>query len=207
MKISIIRTLFVLITSILVSANMYAQHAKCSITGRLMDENKEPVSFASAALYRDEKPIAGVVTNEDGKFTIKVGQGNTECRLVIQFIGYKKHEVTLTPNKQNINLGTITLREDVELLGEVVVSAKEVAQKATVEHKVINASTNMASSKGTALDILRTVSSASISNNEISIRGNKNILVLMDGVPTTATDLSTIPAASIQSIEVTLRCK
>ena len=167
-----------------------------------MDENEEPVSFASAALYRDEKPIAGVVTNEDGKFTIKVGQGNTECRLVIQFIGYKKHEVTLTPNKQNINLGTITLREDVELLGEVVVSAKEVAQKATVEHKVINASTNMASSKGTALDILRTVSSASISNNEISIRGNKNILVLMDGVPTTATDLSTIPAASIQSIEV-----
>lgn len=202
MKISIIRTLFVLITSILASANMYAQHAKCSITGRLMDENEEPVSFASAALYRDEKPIAGVVTNEDGKFTIKVGQGNTECRLVIQFIGYKKHEVTLTPNKQNINLGTITLREDVELLGEVVVSAKEVAQKATVEHKVINASTNMASSKGTALDILRTVSSASISNNEISIRGNKNILVLMDGVPTTATDLSTIPAASIQSIEV-----
>ena len=57
-------------------------------------------------------------------------------------------------------------------------------------------------SKGTAIDILRSASSVSVSNDEIAIRGNKNILVLMDGVPTTASDLSTIPAANIQSIEV-----
>ena len=60
----------------------------------------------------------------------------------------------------------------------------------------------MASSKGSALDILSTSSSVSIQNEEISIRGNKNILVLMDGIPTTITDLSTIPAANIKSIDV-----
>lgn len=60
----------------------------------------------------------------------------------------------------------------------------------------------MATSKGTAIDILRSASSVSITNNDISIRGNRNILVLMDGVPTTASDLSTIPAANIQSIEI-----
>jgi outer membrane receptor protein involved in Fe transport len=41
----------------------------------------------------------------------------------------------------------------------------------------------------------------SISNDEISIRGNKNILVLIDGVPTTASDLSTISAGNIKSID------
>ena len=121
---------------------------------------------------------------------------------MISFVGYTRHEIAITPNTSHINLGTITLREDAELLGEVVVSAKEVAQKSTVEHTTINASANMASGKGTAIDILRSASSVSITNDEISIRGNSNILVLMDGVPTTASDLSTIPAANIQSIEV-----
>lgn len=199
---SFLRTLLILTTTVFASVNLYAQHATCTIVGKLVDEDKIPIAYASTALYNAEKPIAGVVTDDEGKFSLKVERRNNECRLVIQFIGYTKHEMPLTPKTSHINLGTITLREDVALLGEVVVSAKEVAQKSTVEHKVINASTNMTSSKGTALDILRTVSSASITNNEISIRGNKNILVLMDGVPTTATDLSTIPAANIQNIEV-----
>ena len=99
-------------------------------------------------------------------------------------------------------MGVIALKEDAIALGEVVVTGKEVAQKSTVEHTTINGSANMASSKGTAIDVLRSASSVSITNDEIAIRGNKNILVLMDGVPTTASDLSTIPAANIQSIEV-----
>ena len=84
----------------------------------------------------------------------------------------------------------------------VAVSAKEVVQKSTVEHTTINASSNISSSKGTAIDILRSASSVSVTDNGILIRGNSNILVLMDGVPTTASDLSTIPAGNIKSIEV-----
>lgn len=71
-----------------------------------------------------------------------------------------------------------------------------------MEHTTINASANIASSKGSALDILSTSSSVSVQNNEISIRGNKNILVLMDGIPTTVTDLSSIPAANIRNIDI-----
>ena len=36
----------------------------------------------------------------------------------------------------------------------------------------------------------------------ISIRGNRNILVLLDGVPTTVGDLAVIPAANIKNIEI-----
>ena len=182
--------------------NIYAQHSKCTIEGKLVDVNEMPVAYASAAVYHGEKPIAGAITDEEGKFTLKVEQRDNIYRLEISFIGYTKHEITVTPNTSHINLGTITLLEDAELLGEIVVSAKEVAQKSTVEHTTINASANMASGKGSAIDILRSASSVSITNDEISIRGNSNILVLMDGVPTTASDLSTIPAANIQSIEV-----
>ncbi|MBO5699629.1 MAG: TonB-dependent receptor plug domain-containing protein [Bacteroidaceae bacterium] len=83
-----------------------------------------------------------------------------------------------------------------------MISAKGLAQKSTVEHTTINASSNLVISKGTVIDLLRSASSVSIKNDEIFIRGNSNILVLMDGVPTTVSDLTTIPSVNIQSIEV-----
>lgn len=181
---------------------VFAQRAICSISGKVIDEKQNPVSYASVAIYNETVPLTGVITDNDGKFLLKINQSSNEYRLAVKFIGYAKFEGRITPDKPRINLGVITLKEDAIALGEVVVTGKEVAQKSTVEHTTINASANMASSKGTAIDVLRSASSVSITNDEIAIRGNKNILVLMDGVPTTASDLSTIPAANIQSIEV-----
>ena len=179
-----------------------AQRAICSISGKVIDEKQNPVSYASVAIYNGSVPLTGVITDNDGKFLLKINQSSNEYRLAVEFIGYAKFEGRITPDKPRINLGVIVLKEDAIALGEVVVTGKEVAQKSTVEHTTINGSANMASSKGTAIDVLRSASSVSITNDEIAIRGNKNILVLMDGVPTTASDLSTIPAANIQSIEV-----
>ena len=181
---------------------VFAQRAICSISGKVIDEKQNPVSYASVAIYNGSVPITGVIADNDGKFLLKINQSSNEYRLAVEFIGYAKFEGRITPDKPRINLGVIALKEDAIALGEVVVTGKEVAQKSTVEHTTINASANMASSKGTAIDVLRSASSVSITNDEIAIRGNKNILVLMDGVPTTASDLSTIPAANIQSIEV-----
>ena len=181
---------------------VFAQRAICSISGKVIDEKQNPVSYASVAIYNESVPLTGVITDNDGKFLLKINQSSNEYRLAVEFIGYAKFEGRITPDKPRINLRVIALKEDAIALGEVVVTGKEVAQKSTVEHTTINASANMASSKGTAIDVLRSASSVSITNDEIAIRGNKNILVLMDGVPTTASDLSTIPAANIQSIEV-----
>ena len=180
----------------------FAQHAICSISGMVIDEENNPVSYASVAIYNGSVPLCGVITDNDGKFLLKTKQSSNEYRLAVAFIGYSKFEGRITPNKPRINLGVITLKEDAIALEQLVVTGKEVAQKSNVEHTTINASANMASSKGTAIDVLRSASSVSITNDEIAIRGNRNILVLMDGVPTTASDLSTIPAANIQSIEV-----
>ena len=181
---------------------LFAQGVKCMISGKVIDQQNSPIAYASVAIYQDKTPIAGVVTDGEGKFTLKTNHSTDEYRLAIEFIGYEKYEGLIVPNKAHIDLGTILLKEAAVEIAEVVVTGKEVAQKSTVEHTTINASANMASSKGTAIDILRSASSVSVSNDEIAIRGNKNILVLMDGVPTTASDLSTIPAANIQSIEV-----
>ena len=196
------RIIIILLILFYCPIDIFAQHTICNITGRVIDERQNPISYASVAIYQGASPITGVVTDSEGKFSLKANQSATEYRFAVEFIGYEKYEGLITPSKTQINLGIITLKEDAIALSEVVVTGKEVAQKSTVEHTTINASANMASSKGTAIDVLRSASSVSISNDEIAIRGNKNILILMDGVPTTAGDLSTIPAANIQSIDV-----
>lgn len=197
-----IRFVLVLITLFCGQEAVLAQDAICSVKGRIVDGGQNPVAYASVAIYNGNVPIAGVVASDDGSFSMKSKRSAMEYRLVVEFIGYKKYEGLIKPDKAQINVGNIILNEDVVTLDEVVVTAKEVAQKSTIERTTINASANMASSKGSAIDVLRTASSVSVLNDEISIRGNKNILVLMDGVPTTVSDLSTIPAANIKSIEV-----
>ena len=193
---------FLMLSFLLISVNVHAQQTKCSVNGRVTDEKNASVAYASVAIYKGSTPIAGVITDNEGRFALKINQSKEDYQLVIEFIGYTKHSQPITPEKNQISLGTIVLKEDAIMLEGASVSAKEISQKSSVEHTTINASANLASSKGTAIDILRSASSVSITNNEISIRGNSNILVLMDGVPTTSTDLSTIPAGNIKSIEV-----
>lgn len=182
--------------------NVFAQNNISSIKGKVIDENESPLPYVSVAVYHDDKIITGTITNDEGVFTLKVQQSDEELRLTFDFIGYIKEEIKIIPNKAKIEVDDVVLKENVVMLDDVVVSSTAVSHKSTVEHTSINASANIASSKGSALDILSASSSVSIQNEEISIRGNKNILVLMDGVPTTITDLSTIPAANIKSIDV-----
>ena len=196
------RIVFTLIVLLSLSFYSAAQQSKCTISGRISDEQNVPVAYASVAVYDDAKPITGTVSDDNGKFVLKIPAGNKEIKLAVEFIGYARYTCNLIPDKSNIDLGLIKLKDDSIALEGAAVTAKEVTHKSTVEHTTINAAANMVSDKGTAIDILRSASAVTISNDEISIRGNSNILVLMDGVPTTASDLSTIPASNIKSIEV-----
>ena len=187
---------------LILNINIFAQNNISLIKGKVTDENDLTLPYVSVAVYQDNKIITGTITNDDGVFTLKVQRSDKEICLTFDFVGYVREEMRLIPDKATFDIGDIILKENVVMLDNVVVSSTAVSHKSTVEHTTINASANMASSKGSALDILSTSSSVSIQNEEISIRGNKNILVLMDGIPTTITDLSTIPAANIKSIDV-----
>ena len=179
-----------------------AQQSKCTISGYIADEQNMPVAYASVAVYDDAKPITGTITDDNGKFMLKVPMNIDGYEMAVEFIGYTRHKCAVSADKSSIDLGTICLKEDLIALEGASVTAKETTHKSTVEHTTINAAANMLSDKGTAIDILRNAAAVSVSNDVISVRGNSNILVLMDGVPTTASDLSTIPAGNIKSIEV-----
>jgi outer membrane receptor protein involved in Fe transport len=179
----------------------YAQN-RCTVTGTVIDADGVCISYASAVLYKDGKILTGGVTDDNGRFSLVVDSSSGELELSIEFIGYMKKMIRFIPSGRNVSLGDMVLEEDADVLSEAVVTGKVEAQKTSLERTSINASSNMVSSKGSAIDVLSSASSVTISNDVISVRGNSNILVLMDGIPTTIGDLSAIPAANIKTIDI-----
>ena len=91
-----------------------------TITGLVVDAKGEPVIGASVV---EKGTTNGGITDVDGKFTLNVSQGAT---LKISFVGYQPQEVKATRTMK------ITLKEDTELLDEVVVVGYGVQKKANL---------------------------------------------------------------------------
>lgn len=100
-----------------------------TVKGKIVDINGEPVIGASISV---KGTTNGVISGLDGDFSIKVASNAT---LVISFVGYQTLEVPVS-GKSILN---ITLKEDAELLDEVVV----MAYNSTVKRKVVASVTNV----------------------------------------------------------------
>ena len=85
---------------------------KRTITGKVVDDKGEPVIGASIAV---QGTTLGTITNLDGEYTLANVSENSE--VTVSFIGYK----TLTFKANDKSLSKITLKEDTEMLEEVVV--------------------------------------------------------------------------------------
>ena len=83
------------------------------ITGRILDENGEPLIGVSVMLKGTSN---GTITNIDGDYTLS-GDITDKSVLEVTYIGMKKQEITVG-NRTRIN---ITMTSDNEMLDEVIV--------------------------------------------------------------------------------------
>ncbi|MFY8008273.1 MAG: TonB-dependent receptor domain-containing protein [Flavobacterium sp.] len=179
------------------------------INGKVIDKNtKQPVPYVNVSVMEDNKIITGGLTQENGNFTIK-GLALKKYTIEIQFIGYKKitQEVTLSENNKTANLNTIAIEEEaVQLAGvEIVKERSTIEQK--IDRKVVNVGKDLIASGNTASEILNNVPTVSVDpqTKELSLRGNSNVRVLIDGKPSNidaAQLLQQIPSSSIKQIEL-----
>ena len=88
-------------------------------------------------------------------------------------------------------------------LGGITVTGRAADKKVTVEKTSINPSASVTLATGSVLEVLRSSSAVMVDGSgQVSIRGNGNVLILVDGVPTTLDGLGTMPAANVQSIDI-----
>ena len=179
------------------------------ITGRVLDANlNQPLPYVNVIIKNDQGEIlTGGITRDDGIFEIeKIELGNIQVS--IQYIGYKTYSKSLKLDRKNnkIDLGQIFLEENLESLNEVTVVAEVSTIQQKVDRKVITVGKDLAA-LGTASDLMTAVPSISVDaqTGDITLRGNQNVRVMVDGKFTnipTAQLLRQLPSTSIKSIEL-----
>ncbi|MBA4250413.1 MAG: hypothetical protein C0425_02585 [Chlorobiaceae bacterium] len=172
----------------------------------------KPIEFANIFLFslKDSTLITGAASRTDGNFEIqRIPPGRYYAK--VSFIGYNNqiiNEIYVSNQKEILNLGNIILGSSSVKIDEVLVSAEKEAAVFNLDKKIINIEQNLTSAGGTAIDALQNVPSINVdASGNVSLRGNTNITILIDGRPTSLSDgastiLSQIPASSIESIEL-----
>ncbi len=191
-------------------ADMGVEIKNGSLTGIIIDvKTKLPLPYVNVVIRdANNKIITGGITDDKGTFVIKkITEGKNTIE--IQYMGYKSYvrKLDFSSKISAHKLGTVELEEDTELLGEVTVRAELSSVTQKVDRKVINVGKDLTAAGATASEVLNNVQSVSVDSQTgtVSLRGNENVRILVDGKPTNisaAQLLQQIPSTSIKSIEL-----
>ena len=182
-----------------------------SITGKVVDQKTgEPVQFATISLHirSDSSLVTGAIATEQGEFILENLDPETYY-VKIDFLGYESliiDEVELVGRRATVDLGTVQLLESAQKLDEFVVEAEKKLMETKIDRKVYNVSKDANAQGGTGLDALRNVPSVDVDvDNNISLRGDQNVRILVDGRPLNIPAdqyLQQLPANAIERVEI-----
>jgi outer membrane receptor protein involved in Fe transport len=184
------------------------------ISGILIDSvSKKPLDYASVSLFRTngKSPLNGVLTDEKGSFKFD-GIHPGVYKIRITYVGYPDKfvdNIETTDSKPDKNMGGIIVAPSKRALKEVSVTGTASLVENKIDKIVYNAEKDLTAVGGNATDVLQKVPLVAVDiNGNVSLRGDQNVRVLINGKPSGATSasladvLKTIPADQIKSIEV-----
>ncbi len=195
---------FFMLTSVAQKTN----NKTTTIKGQVLDkELKEPISYATIIVKtkNQAKILTGSSSNEKGNFEVKnVAYG--QILVEFQFIGYKTVVKEITLNSKTTNIGIIELEQESEALEGVLIVAERSTIEQRIDRKIINVGKDLTTAGASAADIMNNIPAVSIDQDgNLSLRGNDNVRVLLDGKPTNISAsqlLQQIPSTSIKKIEL-----
>ncbi|KPM32234.1 Outer membrane receptor protein [Croceitalea dokdonensis DOKDO 023] len=167
-----------------------AQTNKSTLNGKVMDQNKNPVPFAT--VYLENTPD-NTVTNNNGTFQL-TGVEFGEYNLIVSLIGYKTRKIAIEVNQKIVEIGSIGVVEDTEQLDEVIVQGESVKDKMersaqavtvleTAEIKLQTADLGLALSRIEGVNVRRSGGLGSQTRFSLNGLTDEQIRFFLDGVP------------------------
>lgn len=177
-----------------------------NISGKIIDVNAQPVSFANVVLTTTEGNsfVKGTSTNDDGSFLLEsIPEG--DYKLTVSFIGYKTivQELNIT---SAIEIEPLTLIEDSEALDEISIIAKKPTLTRKPDRLIFNIAST-ALTEGSTLQVLKNTPGVIVTDGSINIKSAPAAVYINNRKVQLTTDeviqlLESAPANSIQSVEV-----
>lgn len=187
------------------------QLADQRIVGKVIDQKTgKGLEAASAQLYayatlqsgRDSL-IRGMFTKGNGDFSFENLPAADSFRVEISGIGFSPwSQVIAVRNQPVIDLGNISLAQESQVLGNVVITAQQrPALQMGIDRKIFTVESNITASGGTALDVMRNIPSVAVdAEGTVQLRSAEP-QIFVDGRPTILTP-DQIPADQIERIEL-----
>lgn len=198
-------TLLLIALTLAISSAMAARQNNHSLRGRVVDENNQPVEFATVVvLAPDSTQRTGIATDSKGRFELSTIEG--EAILTVQYVGYQPYyqPINLT---SSTDLGDIAIAPATNSVGEVVVTARLITREA--DRFVVDVANNRAVAIGKdGMEILRTAPGVWIQGDKISINGASGTRIMVNDrmLNLTGDDLAaylrSLNAEDVQKIEV-----
>jgi hypothetical protein len=177
-----------------------------SVSGKVIDVDKQPISFANVLLLRqiDSSFVAGTSTDDKGLFEFR-NISKEQYLINISFIGFKTTSLTVDLI-ENITLDEIVLQEDAEALSEVNITYK----RPTVQKLPDRLTFNIANSplvEGNILQVLKSTPGVLVMDGNIMVKSSSPTVYINNRkVQLTNRELSQLlensSANSVKSIEV-----
>lgn len=177
--------MIVLVLLCATSVAAYSQTKNISVSGRVLEDTKEPAAQATIQLLSlpDSTYAAGIATSGQGYFklpNVKPGK----YVLKVSYIGFKNKYVPLqlTAAQPEKNLGTLTLDADAIMLAEAVITA-EAPQVQVVEDTLVYNSTAYRTPEGAMLEeLVKKLPGAEIDDDgNVKINGKDLKKIMVDG--------------------------
>jgi len=187
----------------LFSSKIIAQ--EFSISGSILDEKNQPISYASVFILNDANAIIkGKTSLENGSFNFENLEQNTYT-LKVSYIGYDPFSQTFQLSSNKI-FSAIKLKENAQILDEVTITSTKPTLKKEADRLVFNVA-NTALSEGNLLELLRSTPGVLIIGDEIEVKNSSPTVYINDRkVNLSATEITQLlensPANTIQKVEV-----
>lgn len=178
------------------SAQIYSQ----TTTGKVVDEQQQPVPYANIVLLSlpDSAFVAGSISNEQGIFLLDVK--GSKGLLRISSIGYV---TTCLKYDSNQDAGIIRLQSDTQLLGEVVVKANLPVTRMKGDALVTSVQNSVLSKAGTANDVLSKVPGIIKKKDSFEVFGKGAPLIYINGRQVRdQSELDQLNSDDIKNVEV-----
>lgn len=184
-----------------------------TIKGVVTTITGEPVANATVVLFdpqEEKKILAGVLTKEDGQFSLFL-KGRPSAALLVTAVGFERFESLPFELKPGVtkDFHIIQVKVLSTRLNEVVISSQRALVQIKPDRTIVNVESSVLAQGSNILDVLGRSPGVSIDNDGgIRLNGKTGVNVTVDGRTTYMTNdnlskfLSGLPASSVKDIEL-----
>jgi hypothetical protein len=189
------------------SPNLQAQ-TNASVSGKIVEANsQQALSFATIALLQNKdgklQLLSGTISDANGLFTLhptKKGRYNIK----VSSVGYKSVVKALEIIQSGIyDAGIIAMEDSVNLMAEAVVVGERLKGRTENDKTVFFINKKILAVSGNTPGMLRHIPGIQVDlKQNITLRGNQNILLLVNGKERDKSFISQINPSQIDRVEI-----